>query len=57
MRYQEIKSLTREYDALIEEKNKIILECHNLTIDIENYKPNVEVVDSLTIIIPNETMV
>jgi archaellum component FlaC len=57
MSYQEIKSLTFEYDALIEEKNKIILECHNWAIDIENYKSMVEVVDSSKILIANETMV
>jgi hypothetical protein len=57
MSYQEIKSLTCEYDALIEEKNKIILECHNWAIDIENYKSIVEVVDSSKILIANETMV
>jgi len=57
MSYQEIKSLTFEYDALIEEKNKIILECHNWAIDIENYKSIVEIVDSSKILIANETMV
>ena len=58
MRYQEIKSLTREYDVLIEEKNKIILECHNCAIDIENYKqPMVEIVDSSKIALTNETIV
>jgi hypothetical protein len=57
MSYQEIKSLTCEDDALIEEKNKIILECHNWAIDIENYKSMVEIVDSSKILIANETMV
>lgn len=39
-KYQEIKKLTCQYDILIEEKNKIILECNTIGIDISTYISN-----------------